>query len=349
MSTVEMTGQQESEAVSALRGARLVCGPADFLNTPQQAHVVIRPEIGFAAADWEQRLRSHHTIEFDLHTTDVDLSKKLGHGDVRNLALCLPALMGRLHKAGAEKPKLRFRLFPSAENLMELVSYTVSQGASELEIELPAGVSLQDQIAVAVLAAKHCVKLEFRGRANDLQILDTRPMSDPRTGGGQGLRDAIGTITVHYDFSVSFWLKAAPHTAVQMLFHFGTFADGKWVGPTIEITQAPDGVIKALLSADGHDAPAELSSPAAMDVWTLITMTRREEKLWLYRDGFVVDATRYDPAALPRTERKACVGASAAPFHSHVCKGVIADPIYMPAALPGPEIAARAAVGPAKR
>jgi hypothetical protein len=195
MSTVEMTAEQESEAVSALRGARIVCGPADFLNTPQDAYVVIRPEIGSGAADWEQRLRSHHTIEFDLHTTDVDLSKKLGHGDVRDLALYLPALMGRLHKAGAEKPKLRFRLFPSAESLMQLVSYAVSQGASELEVELPAGVALQDQIAVAVLAARRRVRLEFRGRANAVQILDTRPTSD---AWGRGVQRQIGGITVHY-------------------------------------------------------------------------------------------------------------------------------------------------------
>ena len=169
----------ESEAVSALRGARLVCGPADFPNTPQQANVVVRPEIGFVAGNWEQHLKSHHTIEFDLYTTDVDLSKKLGHGDVRDLALCLPALLGRLHKAGAERPKLRFRLFPSADNLTDLVSYAVSQGASELEIELPAGIALHEQIAVAVLAARHGVRLDFRGRANALQILDTCPRSDP--------------------------------------------------------------------------------------------------------------------------------------------------------------------------
>ncbi len=195
MSTVEVTSEQEREAVSALWGARIICGPADFLNTPQDALVVIRPEIGCGATDWEQHLRSHHTLEFDLHTTDVDLSKKLGHGDVRNLALYLPALMGRLHKAGAEKPKLRFRLFPSAESLMELVSYAISQGAGELEIELPAGVSLQDQIAVAVLAAKRRVRLEFRGRANAVQILETRPTADAR---GRGTQRQIGGVTVHY-------------------------------------------------------------------------------------------------------------------------------------------------------
>ena len=195
MSAVGVTAEQESEAVSALRGARIICGPADFLHVPQDAYVVIRPELELGAADWEHRLRSHHTIEFDLHTTDVDFSKKLGHGDVRDLALYLPALMGRLHKAGAEKPKLRFRLFPSAESHMELVSYAISQGASELEIELPAGVSLEDQIAVAVLAAKHRARLEFRGRANVLQILDTCPTSDRR---GHVLQRQVGGITVHY-------------------------------------------------------------------------------------------------------------------------------------------------------